>query len=142
MKNLMIILATSFILLASILCFAEDEVISIVKMGPGEVETYEDALDLSKSTNTKVFVYFGADWCGYCVKMKNTTFKDKDVEKYLAKNFVVLKIDVDDKKFKNIKEKFKVKALPSFLIIDKNEDTVKKSSGYMGSKEFLNWLDN
>jgi thioredoxin-related protein len=74
--------------------------------------------------------------------MKNTTFKDKDVEKYLAKNFVVLKIDVDDKKFKNIKEKFKVKALPSFLIIDKNEDTVKKSSGYMGSKEFLNWLDN
>ena len=78
----------------------------------------------------------------YCVKMKNTTFKDKDVEKYLAKNFVVLKIDVDDKKFKNIKEKFKVKTLPSFLIIDKNEDVIKKSSGYMGSKEFLNWLDN
>jgi thioredoxin-related protein len=72
--------------------------------------------------------------------MKNTTFKDKDVEKYLAKNFVVLKIDVDNKKLKDIKEKFKVKTLPSFLVIDKDEDIIKRSSGYMGSKEFLDWL--
>jgi thioredoxin-related protein len=142
MRSLIIILGTSFILLAGVLCFGNDDIISIVKMGPGEVETYEDALDLSKSTNTKIFVYFGADWCGYCVKMKNTTFKDKDVEKHLAKNFVVLKIDVDDKKFKDIKEKFKIKTLPSFLIIDKNENAIKRSSGYIGSKEFLNWLDN
>jgi thioredoxin-related protein len=141
MKNLITILGTSFILMAGILCFAEGEVISIVKMGPGEVETYEAALDLSKSTNTKVFLYFGADWCGYCLKMKNTTFKDESVEKHLARNFVVLKIDVDDKKFKNIKEKFKVKVLPSYIIIDKNENLIKQSSGYMGPKEFIEWID-
>jgi thioredoxin-related protein len=142
MRNLAVLLGTSFILIASVLCFAEDEVISIVKLGPGTVETYEAALDLSNSTNTNVFIYFGADWCGYCVKMKNTTFKDKDVEKNLLKNFVVLKVDVDDKKFKNIKEKFKVKTLPNYLIIDKNENIIKRGSGYVGPKEFVDWLDN
>jgi len=142
MKNLIIILGTSFILMASVLCFGNDDVVSVVKMGPGEVDTYEAALDLSESTDTKIFMYFGADWCGYCVKMKNTTFKDKSVEKYLLKNFVVLKIDVDDKKFKDIKEKFKVKVLPNYFIIDKNENIIKKSSGYMGPKEFLDWLDD
>lgn len=138
MKNLILILGTSFILIG--VCFA-DEVISTVKLGPGIVETYEDALDLSNSTDTKIFIYFGADWCKYCVKMKNTTFKDEKVEKYLLKNFVVLKIDVDNKKFKNIKEKFKVKSLPDYLIIDK-ENVTKRSSGYMESKDFIDWLSN
>ena len=62
-----------------------DEIISIVRLGPGQVYSYEDAISLSKETKSKIFVFFGADWCPSCVSMKNGTLKDKKVEEILLK---------------------------------------------------------
>jgi len=115
-----------------------DEVISIVKIGPGMAESYEDAIDLSKDTDSNIFIYFGANWSKYCIMMKNNTFENKEVKEYLLKNFIVLHVDVD--KNKNLKEKYNVKELPQLIVIDKNEKIIKRISGYKSSDKFLKWI--
>lgn len=135
MKNILFI----FFIIFGAFCLGE-EIISIVKIGPGVAETYEDAIALSKDTDNKVFIYFGADWCKYCSLMKKNTFENKEVDKYLLKNFIILNLDVD--KNKEIKEKYNIKTLPSYLVIDKNEEVIKKSSGYKSPKDFLKWIND
>lgn len=133
MKNFIFI----FFIFSSI-CFS-DEIISIVKLGPGLVENYADAVSLAKDTNSEVFIYFGADWCPYCKSMKKNTLEDSGVENQLFKKFIVLNIDVDENK--KIKEKYKVKSLPDCVIIDRDENILKRSSGVQSKEKFLKWIE-
>lgn len=133
MKNILFIFCIFF----GSFCLA-DETISIVKIGPGMADNYEDAISLSSETDCNIFIYFGADWCKYCVLMKKDTFENKEVKKYLLKNYIVLNLNAD--KNKELKEKFNIRSLPGYIIINKNEKVVKKSSGYKSSEEFLNWI--
>lgn len=101
-----------------------------------EAKNYEDALALSNKTDKKVFVYFGAEWCPYCKKMEHL-LAEKDVSKKLS-DFVVLKLDKDLDL--DLVERYNVKSIPHYMLIDKNENIIKKNVGYKNQKEFLNWL--
>lgn len=116
-----------------------EEIISIVKIGPGQVYSYEDAVSLSKETENKVFLFFGADWCPSCDSMKNITLKDKNVKDILFKNFIFLIIDIEESK--EIKEKYNIKSIPDCIIIDKNEKILKRSVGYKNSERFIKWIE-
>lgn len=138
MKNVIFLFCVFFGLCSAAIKAPADETISIVKIGPGMAENYEDAIDLSNDTDNNVFIYFGADWCKYCIMMKDNTFENKEVKEYLLKNFIVLHVDVDVDK--NIKEKYKVKELPLLVVIDKNEKIIKRISGYKSPDKFLKWI--
>lgn len=124
-------------MLSTSLCLS-DEVVSVVKLGPGVVEGYDDAISLAKETKSKIFIYFGAEWCPYCKSMRKNTLEDLEVKENLFKNFIVLNINVDENK--KIKEKYKVKSLPDCIIIDENETILKRSSGFKSADKFLKWI--
>jgi hypothetical protein len=138
MKNVIFVFCACLGLCSPSVITPADEIISIVKIGPGMAESYEDAIDLSKDTDNNIFIYFGADWCKYCVMMKNNTFENKEVKEYLLKNFIVLHVDVD--KNKDLKEKYNVRELPQLIVINKNEKVIKRISGYKSSDKFLKWI--
>jgi thioredoxin-related protein len=138
MKNVIFVFCIFFGLSSPTVAVPADEVISIVKIGPGMAESYEDAIDLSNDTDNNIFIYFGANWCKYCVMMKNNTFENKEVKEYLLKNFIVLHVDVD--KNKDLKEKYNVRELPQLVVIDKNEKIIKRISGYKSPDKFLKWI--
>ncbi len=50
-----------------------------------------------KTEKKKVFVDVFTDWCGYCKKMDKTTFKDKEIIKYINENFYAVKFDAENK---------------------------------------------
>jgi thiol-disulfide isomerase/thioredoxin len=103
-----------------------------------EIFEYNDALSLSKDNNNKVLLYFGAEWCGYCDKMQEV-LSDKDVSKVLQKNgYIFVKLDID--KHPKIKKKFSVKNIPDFIIIDKDENVLKRNKGYNDKNSFISWL--
>lgn len=101
-----------------------------------EVNTYEEAIALSKETNKEVFVYFGAEWCSYCKKMEDV-FKDERVSRELDK-YIFVKINLD--KNKDLSKKHAVKGIPDYMIINKEEKTLKRHFGYKNKEEFLEWL--
>ena len=57
--------------------------------------TYEEGMVLSKIEKKTVFLHFYADWCGFCRKMANTTFKDSSLVNFLNDNFMPIMVNTD-----------------------------------------------
>ena len=57
-------------------------------------ELMRSALSKAGTENKRVFLHFGAPWCGWCHKLE-AWMEKPDVAPILAKSFVDLKIDVD-----------------------------------------------
>ena len=49
---------------------------------------YTPGMALAEKEGKSIFLYFHADWCGYCRKLKSETFTDERIKAYLNDNFV------------------------------------------------------
>ncbi len=98
----------------------------------------------------KVLIYVTTSWCGWCKKMKETTFKNPLVIDNLNKNFILVKLDGEEKNVLTYKgHEFKyvtngrrgynemTKALldgrlsyPSFVFLDEKLDRITIAPGY------------
>jgi len=99
---------------------------------------YAEALAASKQHKRPVFVYFGAEWCHWCKKMKADTLSAPEVKDKLGKEYVVCYIDTD--KDKTTTRKYKVIGIPVYLVIASDETVIARSSGYKTKTEFIDWL--
>lgn len=59
--------------------------------------TFEEAMEAQKENPKKILIDVYTDWCGYCKKMDRTTFSNKEVIKYLNKNFYAVKLNAEQK---------------------------------------------
>ena len=102
-----------------------------------KVYEYAEAIQLAQKSDKKMFVYFYADWCGYCNKMKAETFSNDQVKKSLE-NYIVTHVNTD--KDIKIARRYFVSGLPSYVVADKNEKVDKRSAGFKTPNEFVKWL--
>ena len=58
-----------------------------------EWNTWEEATAKSKVEQRKFFIDIYTDWCTWCKKMDETTFKDPNVIRYLNENFYPIKLN-------------------------------------------------
>lgn len=77
----------------------------------------------------KVFIKFGARWCLPCKMMEANVFPDPEISRVLADNYHILTVDVDKIDGINLRQAFKVEAIPSFVILDSNEHLIGKYEG-------------
>lgn len=97
-------------------------------------KSFEAALSESKRANKLTMVFFHADWCTYCQKMKSTTMKSPSVAKALdAVVPVSLNIESDGKK---LKEKFDLRMFPAFVFVEPSGEIFGQMGGYMGATLF------
>lgn len=66
--------------------------------------------------NNKLVLYFGASWCDPCAKLK------KNILESNFKNLNIAYIDVDDSLNEHLIEIYDVKALPTTIFIDLDEE--------------------
>lgn len=98
---------------------------------------YKEALEVAKTTNKKLFLYFTMDGCKYCAKMKET-FNDEDVKKAMAP-YLFYELNVG--KEQDVAKKYGVEAVPAYFVVDPtNEQILKKNVGYENPRAFENWL--
>ena len=57
--------------------------------------SFEEAVKLNETNPKKIFIDVYTDWCGWCKKMDQTTFADKDVVTYMNENFYAVKFDAE-----------------------------------------------
>ena len=57
--------------------------------------TFEEAVKLNETAPKKIFIDVFTDWCGWCKRMDQTTFIDKDVVEYMNENYYAVKLDAE-----------------------------------------------
>ena len=108
---------------------------------PGVVwETYTDAAYASALQQKKpIMIYFAADWCGPCHKLRQQTFTDADVRAG-AERFIRFKVDLSKTEGEAAKagEKFAVSVLPTVAFIgsDGNERVRIRMMGFEEAARF------
>ena len=104
-------------------------------------------IDAAIKQNKNVAVFFYMDNCGYCKRMKNTTFQDETVKKMIKKDFILIAINIsqnnniilfNDKSYSNhqFAKKLDVTFYPTVLFFDKNASVIYKVRGYRNSEKF------
>lgn len=92
MKN--ILLTLSIILLVTLLNAQE------IKIYNPEANAKEDIKAAAKEASESgkhVFLQIGGNWCPWCVKFHNFVEEDTEINHFVQKNFVVVKVNYDSK---------------------------------------------
>ena len=90
---------------------------------------------IGKKTSQKILLYFYANWCGYCNKMKKKTFQDSLVIDYVNTHFVPIKVNTDKKE--QLALKYRVRGLPSTFILSEDGDEISNLPGYIKPSKML-----
>jgi len=96
-------------------------------------ENHNIAVDISKEQNKPLLLIFSADWCDYCTKLKTEILTTNETSDYVS-----CIIDVDNNK--DLVKKYKVRILPTSIVIKNGEQVIKSKTGFKGEKDYLKWL--
>ena len=132
--NLNYIRCIRFLILIMILCFAG------VAYASDSINwrSYEEGMVLSKVEKKKVFLHFYADWCGFCRKMANTTFKDAALINYLNENFMPIRVDTDREP--ETAGAYGVTGLPLTVFLTEMGEPIFSVPGYIATDPLMSML--
>ncbi len=87
---------------------------------------------LAKAEGKSIILDFVASWCTPCKWMDETTYNDPSLADYMSRNFISIKVDIDDIEGFELKEKFKVEVLPTIIAFDANGKQLTRFNESMG----------
>jgi len=91
--------------------------------------TWKEAIEEAKKDDKLVFVDAYAKWCGPCKKMAKNVFTKAEVGDFFNKNFVNLKLDMEEMDGVKFGHEYPVSAYPTLLFLNPKGELVKKSVG-------------
>lgn len=97
--------------------------------------SFESACAKAGESNKLVVVDFWADWCGYCKQMDKETWPKEEVQEWISKNAIAIKIDFD--KEASLKRRFNVQVLPTVLFVKSDQTEVARFEGYRSPSDFV-----
>ena len=89
------------------------------------------------SDEKQYVMIFSAEWCGYCQQAQQDIEKENISEKISTK-YKLIYIDFDTNK--EVVKHYKVKQIPAFIILDKNNEESNRQVGYFGIRKFMKFL--
>jgi|Deesub1362B_J571_1020462.scaffolds.fasta_scaffold00816_2 thioredoxin-related protein len=106
-------------------------------------KTYGEGIQLSKSTGKPVFLYLYSETCSVCRLMSSQVLSDSTVSAKIDQEFIPVRVDVNAdtdvvRKFIFVfKEKGEDFVVPTFVIMDSDENIIRIKSGYIPKEDFL-----
>ena len=100
--------------------------------------SYKEGMVLSKIEKKMVFLHFYADWCGYCRKMAQTTFKDAALIKYLNDNFIPIMVNSDNEP--ETASAYGVPGLPHNVFLTEMGEPIFSVPGYIKTDALMSML--
>jgi len=97
----------------------------------------DELLKEAKESNKKILVYATSKTCHFCKKMDKEVFSLNDVEEEIQKNFIFLKVDIEDVSLPFNLSKGYRGMTPTFFALDNNGKLQNKYPGSWNKKDFL-----
>jgi thiol:disulfide interchange protein len=85
-----------------------------------------------------ILLVFGAEWCGFCKKLEQTTLADRDLVRYINDTFVTVHLDAD--KDTRACEILDVSSLPCTVVLSADADLLEKFVGYCEKGDYYRKL--
>lgn len=131
-----------------------------------QLQTYSftqiDSLQAIEKRSVVIFIH--TEWCGYCQAMKNTTFRDKQVQKKLNESFYFVALDAEQKTdiiYKGKRYHYKPRGIttgvhelaleigaikgqlifPLIAIVEENDEVLFKKNSFLSPKDLLQILE-
>lgn len=117
-----------------------EAVSAVVQQKPAEdiniqwVNSFDEGLRIAKTRNCPLMVDFFADWCGWCKRLDETTWTNKDVI-LLAQRFVCVKIDCDTDR--QTPARYGARSLPTILFINPEGKVIHQVIGYRNPEDMI-----
>jgi thiol:disulfide interchange protein len=92
----------------------------------------------ARSAGKPVLLYFTADWCQPCQRMKHTVFADPAVDAALRAAYPTVKVDVDHNH--DVAQEFGIASIPTFVVVSADGRVLKQITGAMDTQQFLDWV--
>ncbi|MBU2488359.1 MAG: thioredoxin family protein [Proteobacteria bacterium] len=79
------------------------------------VTDYQAGLEKAQKTGRPVLVFFTAEWCGYCTRIKKEVFAQKEVGT-ASEKLVNIWVDVDENR--QLAGEFGIRGIPALIFLD------------------------
>jgi thiol:disulfide interchange protein len=99
---------------------------------------YTPGMTRAKNQEKNIFLYFYAQWCTYCTKLKQTTFVDENVRSYLEDHFISISVDTDQNQ--TLSRNWQVTGLPTMWFLTPEGDRISSLPGYVDGPQLLHIL--
>ena len=97
-------------------------------------KSWNEAMKQSAAQNKPVMVDFYTDWCGWCTKLDNETYRDARVVK-LSKRFISLKLNAE-KEGTALAKAYRVDGFPCIVFLDSKGRIINRVNGYLPGADF------
>jgi thiol:disulfide interchange protein DsbD len=105
----------------------------------------KDGFAAAKTAQKPILIDFWAEWCEACKVMEATTFADPKVTEELAKNWVLIKLDLteDNKENLSIQHKYDLMGLPTLMLLPStaNIEKGRKLGGFQSADKLADELN-
>ena len=101
----------------------------------------------AETTSRPVLVDVYTDWCGWCKRMDRDVYSRKDVRDYLAKKFVIVKLDAeaqDEARYegkaftsRTLAQRFRVTGYPTTIFLNAGGEHLANVPGYIPADRFV-----
>lgn len=94
----------------------------------------------AKKENKIIMVYATSKTCYFCKKMNREVLQLEDVKKSINKDYIFIKVDVDEIKLPFNLQKVYKKITPTFFIVNQEGEYIKQYPGSWSKSDFLEIL--
>ena len=109
---------------------------------------FNEGMALAAKEKKHVVIDFYTTWCHWCKVMDRETFANPEVKRYLAGNFVTIRVDAESRKDTleyqgekytpvSLARRFGVRGFPSLAYLDRDGGLVTVVPGFVPAKTFL-----
>ena len=114
-------------------------------------KSFNEGVELARSSNKKVLVDVYTDWCTWCKKMDSEVYTNKEVVRLLNEHFIAVKLNAESAapiSFKgksyteaDLARQLGVSGYPTTLFFDQNSNPITDLSGYAEPDRFARVLE-